>query len=314
MIQLEYKFFEELTSDKVIKLFDKIAPYIDKRVESYDRYRRKKFQTEFMKSLDKKVLVAFENYIVNMTKGYLSGKAPSFSFKNHANIPVESFSKYELEIKNILADNDNPTVFADLIHDFITTGAAYLYLTGDEKSDVKYHVSSSRSTFVIYDYMAQPNPIAMLRVFNRDNGKFLEVVTAKNKRRYNEKGVLEPFEDYDGYGNLVTLDEKPLFWEKVPVIPFEHPDGQAIFEPAIELIETYENLIANVRNMTQYNDSAKLVSYGNQSQNYTFIEDDEGNQVVNPLWLQEMRFMYEAPAFFCQTTCPSGRRAEILNG
>ncbi|MCL1988281.1 MAG: phage portal protein [Firmicutes bacterium] len=299
MIQLESDYFDNLDEKKIQSLIKRIEPYINKRVESYDRYRRKQSPNQFMRSAKGKVLVAFENYIVNMAKGYLSGKAPSFSFTNRDNLSEQDFFEYAAHVKKVLADNDNSSIFADLIHDFLTTGATYLCIIENAENEIEYHVSSSRSTVVVYDYMIEPNPIAMLRFHVRDNEKFLEITTANERARYNEKGERQGFYDYED-GEIRQIFKKELLWNKVPVIPFEDPDGQSIFEPALELIDTYENLLYNMKNMTQYNDNAKLLAYGTQAENAALFIDDNDNIVENPAWQQEIQRLLQSPAVHLQ--------------
>ncbi|MCL1995549.1 MAG: phage portal protein [Defluviitaleaceae bacterium] len=296
MIQKKKDFFENLDDKAVMGLLQQIQPYLTNREKLYKRYRRKPHPAQFMSGIDSRTLVGFEHYIVNMAKGYLAGKSPLYSFDETSETYTEEYAEMVDTIKRV---NDDSSVFAELIHSFISTGAAYLYISADENNNINYTPISGRGAIAIYDYAIRPRMTALLRTWQEDKEQIMEITTATSQRRYNSKGESISFEDYDENGVLRELHEKQLYWGAVPAVAFEQPDGIAIFEPAIDLIDVYENMLTNARNMTQYNDAAKIIIRNhNAHPNKYIIDPQTGEQTINPAWHQEIKEIYEAPAIF----------------
>ncbi|MCL1988867.1 MAG: phage portal protein [Firmicutes bacterium] len=299
MIQVKSSYFSEngdFNADpkkQIQELLTKAEPYFKHRTDLYDRYRRKTGVNNFMTG-KMGTLVAFEHSITGIAKGFLGGKTPVYSFDEN----TENYMEYEQYVSEIRKHNDDPSTFAELIHDFIVTGAAYIYISENTEKQVEYTKLSSRNTIVIYDYSVKPKPLALLRKWEQDSEKRIELITATSKRQFKADGEPLEFYDYNESGELDLIQEKPLYWGDVPVVGIEHPDGIAVFEPALELIDAYENMLTNMKNMTQYNDTAKLVSYGYSQVNQPMYLDEEGNERPNPAWQAEMDLLYQTPALF----------------
>lgn len=304
MIQLYKSYFDELNKEKIQNLVSLSHLYFDFRKELYRRYSRKDSPTSIVKGSSSRGAVMFEYYIVNFAQGYLSGKPPAYTVKKS-----EISDAYQDAIEDIRRYNDDAATFTELIHDYLITASAYLYITENEKNEIVYTRLDSRNTICIYDYGTPPYPIALLKVWTETDEKNnpierIEIITANSRRIYDGSGNAVMFDDYGEDGRIQSMIEKPLFWGDVPVVPFENPDSVAVFEPAVWLIDTYENLLTNIRNMTQYNDNAKLKISGYNAENEATITIDDGDgntkTIPNPARQTEERALYEAACLFLQ--------------
>lgn len=278
MIQLDPEQLEQYGPRELPGLLQKALPILQHRRNLYARYARKKSPDQMIhgqyRDGREQAVVAFEYYIVNMAQGYLGGKAPMYRVScihggqesgeaAHNGQGVSSREKqqdyaerYAQAIDRIRRYNDDAATVLELFHDYLITNAAYLYLWEDEDNEIRYGKRDSLQTAAIFDYSTPPNPIGAVETWMRegDGGKqFREVVltTRTKKTTFLEQGE----------GFQIT-GEEALQWGDAPVVPFENPDGIAVFEPALSMIDTYEQLVTNVRDMTQYNDEAKLLMSG----------------------------------------------------
>lgn len=261
MIQMTVEQLKSINKDNISALLQKIRPILQHRNDMYTRYARKISPIDTMSgSADSngksRAIVAFEFYIVNMVQGYLGGKAPVYSVQKGDKI--ESYVKdYTDAIEYIRRYNDDSATYIELIHDYLITSAAHLYVYENEDNEIVYTRFDSRQTVGIFDYATPPNQIGCVRTWNQtgNDGQqetAVEIITDE----YREKFI--------GKTGIFSIVDEPesLAWGDIPCITFEHPDGMAVFEPAISPIDTYEQLVNNIRNMTQYNDDAKLFVSG----------------------------------------------------
>ena len=330
MIQLDKSYFDDINSDKIQNLINLTQPYFKYRIEMYQRYTRKINITDIMKSMSgNQIMIPFEIYIVNMMKGYLSGKPPAYIVKERKS-PADDTDKktkpdfdekkeptytelYQDKIDYIRRYNDDGATFTELIHDFIITAAAFLYITENEQNEIVYTHLDSRNTACIFDYGTPPYPIALVKIWdetgaNGETVQKIEILTADKRRVFNKDGEQIPFIDYGEYGELREILEKPLFWGDVPIVAFENPDNISCFEPVTPLVEMYESIMTNTRNITKYNDEAKLKITGYRAENPILIDEDEiGSdgektgkkiKVPNPARTQEEESLYKAKALF----------------
>ncbi len=257
MLQMSVENLDDINSNNIRTLLDVVRPILNHRRAMYERYTRKTNPIGTMsgtidESGKERAIVAFEYYIVNMVQGYLGGKAPVYSVQKGDKI--ESYVKdYTDAIEYIRRYNDDSATYIELIHDYLITSAAHLYVYENEDNEIVYTRFDSRQTVGIFDYSTPPNQIGCIRTWRQKDVEnqdieVIELITSKEKKQFTGK-----------YGVYSQEDEaEALMWNDVPCVTFEHPDGIAVFEPAISSINTYEQLVNNVRNMTQYNDDAKL--------------------------------------------------------
>lgn len=323
MIQMTEAKFKSYNSENISEIVGLAHPYLNHRKELYERYTRKKKEYEFMGNGSKNIIVAFEYYIVNMVQGYLGGKAPMYTVskpsdyalkkkdkkliekavekvrealalnpkKYNEKIKTEYVKNFTEAIEYIRRYNDDAATYVEIIHDYLITAAAYLYVYENKDNEIVYARFDSRQTAAVYDYSLPQNLIGIVRVFSEKNadGKDVEAVELiDNERR-------RCFIDKQ-------LDEEhieELHWNNdVPCVAFENPDGIAVFEPSLGVVSAYETNLSNIKNMTKYNDEAKLILSGYQYESPRFIyaEDEDGNEerILNPERVSEEETVLQA--------------------
>lgn len=253
-----------------------IRPVLAHRQKLYERYCRKKTPYELMNGSGK--IEPFEYYIVKMAQGYLAGKAPSYRVNGKKKY-AKSFTD---AIERIRRYNDDGATFSDLMHDYLTTAAAYLYTYESEDNEIVYTRFDSRQTAAIFDYSVPANLIAVARVWQESgdaDGEILEIITDTERIRWR---------------NGKRTVEEELHWGDVPCAAAEEPDGIAIFEPALSSIGTYEQMVTNLASMTQYNDNAKLLLVGYTIPEDAYTVDENGQTVENKKRTEYETRLYKA--------------------
>ena len=274
-------------------------PYLEHRIDLYKKYARKLNENQFMGEGDAgKIVVAFEYYIVNMVQGYLGGKSPMYSVsrpsdytlsKNERGIIQKTSNKireaftgkkprYSDEQKKAYVDsfseaieyirryNDDAATYVEIVHDYLITTAAYIYVYENEDNEIVYTRFDSKQTAAVYDYATPPNMIGIVRMWKEKDMSgndidVIELIDDSLRRKFVDRVPQEPEE---------------LHWNDVPCVAFENPDGIAVFEPALETISAYETNLGNIRSMTKYNDEAKLVFIGYRYENDLTKKDEDG--------------------------------------
>lgn len=292
---------EYLTNEKHINvLVEQAKKVLRKRTQLYNRYTRK-FDNRDVK-------VNLEYFITNIASGYFGGKAPTYTIKQETDekkkksiaklfkkIVGENANKeeFQLVIDYIRDYNDDSSFYYDLVKDYFITGACY-GLNYQEEDNIRYAVTSSRQTIAIYDYSTPVNKIAIMRIWEElDSDGFkasmVEVITDEFK--YHWKNSRQQPKEY----KLNTNMNEEVQWSLVPAIAIENPDNLGIFEPVLSLIDAFETIIENNKNIFEYNDDAKLMVKGYQAENPMFILDETtGEQVINPARVLEDRKLLEA--------------------
>lgn len=323
MLQMTVEQLKSYNASNINELVQIVQPAIAHRLSLYQRYARKINENDTMhgaKGEDGKLkaIIPFEFYIVNMVQGYLGGKAPMYSVSTPSNYAIakakKSFfekvasaigmektaqkaadSRKQAYVKNytealeyIRQYNDDAATYIELLHDYLICTAAYLYIYENKDNEVVYTRFDARQTVAIFDYSTPANQIGLVRVWKQKNENqeeidVVEVITDESRTVYTD-GVL--------------TDSEVLQWDDVPGVAFENPDGIAVFEPAMSPIDTYEQITNNVKNMTQYNDSAKLLLSGYTAENEAIITDDNGDPIKNPKRIAEEEALYKAVALF----------------
>lgn len=293
MLQMTAEQLNHYNGENIDGLLSLARPILHHRRELYRRYTRKEHPNQFMsgeiKDGKKKAIVAFEYYIVNMVQGYLGGKAPMYSVRKGKK-PDGYVKSYMDAIAYIQRYNDDAATFIELLHDYLITAAANLYVYEDQYNEIRYVRFDSRQTVAIYDYSTPPNQIGAVRAWSQTDAdgneqQAVELITAEKRTLYLDG------EEQDEKGEM-------LQWGDVPCIAFEQPDSIAVFEPALSDIETYEQYVDNTRSMTQYNNDAKLLVSGYRPEEPRLIEDENGNLLLNHKRLAEEQAWLEAQIHF----------------
>ena len=285
MLQMSKEQIAQYGEENIGELLTLIQPYLAHREKLYKQYRRKNHENQLMGDGVKKKIVPFEYYIVNMVQGYIGGKAPMYSVSTPTDYALAKNSsgnsdeekadyvkRYTEAIEYIRRYNDDAATYVELVHDYLTTTAAYAYIYENENNEIVYARFDSRQTVGIYDFETPPNLIGVTRHWKQKDDKgndvdVIELITEQHRRRYNGSKI---------------IDEEELAWDDVPCIALEQPDGIAIFEPAAGEIAAYENNLNNVMNMTQYNDNAKLLLKSYRFSSDALKMDSAGNMIPNP--------------------------------
>lgn len=248
MIQMSKERFEGCPVSELVQL---ATPVLQHRERLYRRYARKADNQQMMGFELERSIMPFEYYIVNMAQGYLGGKAPAYSVRKGDR--GEGYAgEYNATIQQIQRYNDDGATFMELMHDYLITCAAYLYAYESGANEIVYTRLDARQTVAFCDYSTPPNLIGLARVWQEGKDTVVERVTGQDRRLYrNGRPEGEP---------------EPHHWGDVPAVAFEQPDGIAVFEPALSVIDAYEQIANNIRSMTRYNDEAKLMISGYVSQ------------------------------------------------
>lgn len=271
MIQLSN--LTELEEKDISKLDTIITPELQKRASLYERYKRKQNDSELISSDGKTTKITFEKYIVDIASGYLSGKAPNYAVTNvvnkeRKNVIQKMLSKIvgekdyinemEVLIDFITKYNDDGNEHYQLVKDVLITSGAYEIIYENNNNEIVYSRLDPLQTVAIWDYNVPKNIVGLVRKWQEQD------VNSKtyNKIQIIDKNGTRTYENSTGNYKVVLNENGEEIennnWKDVPAIVIEQEDGLSIFEPVIDLINAYQQLIQNTRNLFQYNDEAKL--------------------------------------------------------
>ena len=301
MLQMQLSYLDN--EKNVSTIVQKAKEVLKHRQMLYDRYRRK---------VDAEIKVPLEYYIANIATGYFGGKAPKFTIKQEKDENKKQIILKVLEKKvgenadadelKILIDyindyNDLPAFFYELVFDYMTTNACYWIEYETEDNEIVFARVPSLQTVAIYDYSTPIQKIGGIRIWTEidDDGfdaDMVEIITADSKRYY-KNSRKQPDEYKED-----TEAKEDVKWNLVPFNAVENPDELCIYEPVLTLIDAYETIIENNKNLFEYNDDAKLKITGFTPQNPLMIQDENGNWIKNPERTKEDNLILEAPTFY----------------
>lgn len=318
---------EENIANNINTLWGKAIPILQHRKYLYDRYTRKNDTSD--------VIVALEFYISTIASGYFGGKEPQYKVKKvnetQKGILKKIFQKvfgdknnsdeFQTIIDYITKYNDNGSFFYDCVKDYINTGSCYGLVYENKDNEVVYAHTSSLTSVAIWNYETPSQKIGLLRYWteNSNNGGLdihLELITKNYKKHYIggietttiNKDTKVDFKEKKGEDT--KKKNKKMYWDDLPVFAVENPDGLALFENVITLINKHEQVIKNNANIFDYNDNAKLKVTGFEPQNDTLIDakdengetklDNNGNPIMikNPARIAEDNAILNAKVFY----------------
>lgn len=293
MIQISN--LETLEATDVPKLLKLIKPVLKKREKLHKKYTRDASASTVMFSNSvNKTVIPFEKFITDLAAGYTSGK-PIYSvsdtndedkLKLLTNLldkkqKEEDYKKgMEIIIDYVSSYNDDETENYDLIHDILELTSCYEIIYENDKNEIVYSRYDPLQTVAIYDYSSPVNLIGLVRTWEEKdiNDKSQTIVELTDKfgtRKYVSQGKV-----------FIESDMINHEWGDVPAIAVE--SNFAIFETCEDIINSYEQLIQNVRNTYQYNDSdCKMKITGYTPENPMVIENDKGELIVNQARVKE---------------------------
>ena len=321
-IQYSEDFLDEKNiANNINVLWGKALPILQYRKKLYDRYTRKYDTND--------VIVALEFYISTIASGYFGGKEPQYKVRKinetQKGILQKVFEKvfgdknnpdeFQAIIDYITKYNDNGSFFYDCVKDYINTGACYGLVYENKDNEVVYAHTSSLTSIAIWNYETPSQKIGLLRPWyeNSKDGiiTHLELITKNYKKHYIdgiEKKSINNSSKFEFKEKIE--DSKEVLWNDLPVFAVENPDGLALFENVITLINKHEQVIRNNANIFQYNDDAKLKITGFTPENEAVIEatnedgttktDSNGNPIMiqNPARVAEDNAILNAKVFY----------------
>jgi len=316
---------EELKSEDMQKLVDMITPELNKRKELYLRYKRKAKNSDLIyQNADKKNgVVPLERYIINVSSGYLGGKAPKYIVENTSDKEKQGIikqllnkiigeNKYQKEME-VLIDyitnyNDDNNEHYTLVKDILTFSACYEYIYENQDNEIVYGRLDPLQTVAIWDYSTPSNIVGLVRYYQEKdiNDKETEVIELIDKtglRVFKNKVNVKIPSQKKKWEETKNLDEKgkdknKFYWNDVPAICVEQAEGTALFESVIDLIKDYEQLLQNGVNTFQYNDQAKLKVTGYAPEEPLTKTTKNGDIIKNEKREQEDRMFLEAKVFY----------------
>lgn len=309
MIQLSN--VKKIENKDIPKIVSLVEQELNERKKLYKRYSRKDKLYEIVGSNDKKkVVVPFERYIINNATGYLAGKAPSYEIeefvkdekknvikklldKIFVNSAKTSKEEMEVIIDYITRYNDDKSEHYRLMKDILTVRAGYEILYQSNDDEIVYSRLDPLQTIAIWDYSVPKNLLAVVNLheekdINGKSEKVLTIIDSESERKF--RGSQETY----------TKDNKEgkHQWGDVPAIVVELQDNTGLFEPVIDLIDAYQELVKNIKETFSYNNNAKLKVTGYRPSNELLIPNDKGQLVVNPDRELEDRTMLDMSVFY----------------
>lgn len=290
----------EYSASDIPKLINKVTPILDKRKRLHEKYSRGATDKILMYSNDndgKEVTkLPFEKFITDLATGYTAGK-PRYTVQTSKDeeknrIIQELIGKepkdddysrgMEILIEYITNYNDDETENYDLIHDIFELTSCYEVIYENEDNEIVYAKYNPLQTVATWDYDIPANLTGLVRVWDERTAtdqiiQKCEITDINGSRTYRVS---------NGFSEEIEEQRNNASWGDVPAIAVE--TDYSIFEKCEDVISAYEQLVQNVRNTYQYNDSdckLKIVNY--QPQNPMTTIDDNGNTVINQARIEE---------------------------
>ena len=299
---------EYQTSD-IPNLIAKVKPILNKRKRLHDKYSRGATDSKLMYSnrdmgsADSlnvpdltKTKLPFEKFITDLATGYTAG-SPRYTVETSKDekkneliknllgkdIRDDTYSEsMKILIEYITNYNDDETENYDLIHDIFELTSCYEILYENEENEITYAKYDPLQTVATWDYSIPANLTGLVRIWSEKDAQGTEtekceITDINGSRTYSlrENFVTEVVEERNNFG-----------WGDVPAIAVE--TDYAIFEKCEDVIAAYEQLVQNIRNTYQYNDSdCKLKITNYMPQNPMTTTDEKGNVIINQARIQE---------------------------
>ena len=309
MIQLSN--IKSLEEKDIPKLVETVKAELDKKAKLYERYRRKTKDSEIITGKDK-LNISFEKYIIDNASGYLGGKEPTYEVQVTSDkqkqgllkkilqkvIPSESYAdEMKTIIDHIVDYNDDGTENYSLVKDLLTTASCYEILYENNDNEIVYTRKDPLQTQAIWDYSVPRNLIGIVNLYEETD---IDGTTKTVVQLTDDVGT-RVYKGNSGSSFYERIeDEEPANhnWGDVPYDVVEIPDGIGLFEPVIDLIDAYEELVQNIKNTFKYNDKAKLKVTGYRPNEPLLIKDETGKLVENKARVQEDEALLKAPVFY----------------
>ena len=287
---------DEYQAKDIPQLLKSIRPILEKRKDLHEKYTRQATSSKLMYSgKNEDTIVPFEKYITDLATGYLSGK-PVYSvtdtldedkvrllknLRDKETKDKEYKKGMEIVIDYVTGYNDDATEHYNLVHDILELTSCYELLYENEDNEIVYSKYDPLQTVATWDYEIPANLTGLVRVWDEKDldGKVSTMVELTDKhgtRTYETNTKNE----------VVEKEVRNHKWGDVPGFAIE--TDYSVFECCEDVIQAYEQLIQNIRNTYQYNDTdckMKITNY--TPDNPMTIVDEDGNPTINPARLLE---------------------------
>lgn len=302
-------------------LFDEVDAVLKKRQDLWERYSRGISFESIGQDNKEKLEILFEKFIVDTATGYLSGpitydvdvssdveKKIGRTIFGREGVDEAMADELRYVINTLATDNNDPVEETLLFKQALLFGSTYERVWENGENQLKYVNLDALNTVAIWDNSIDPQVVAVVSAFEtkEDNTTkyWYRVYTSDKITIYSRENRTEANAKMDR--NLKEEDKKDHNWGKVPVIVYE--SNFSILDKCASLITAYQDLLNNVRNTYQYNDTdCKMKIVGYRAQNTVMIPNPKyvegGNQprmILNPARQEEDKYILAGKTFFCE--------------
>ena len=346
MIRITKNIKDEFNNNKISQLFEEIDKVLQKRQSIQERYLRGITSTNV--ASDSSVQVFFEKFITDLAAGYLSGEVTynaeiideseqnAYKLLHPSNTtPLDASTAAELKyiLTTLASKNDDPKVLKALFHDAVLYGAAYerqldLASSSSTEPNYTYYPLSALNTVAIFPTdisdIEQQNAVALVSVYtldarnsedNQEHTLYYCIECNPYTNNY-MTSIYDKTNNQDAtsqYKSVITLKQEKPSSHKIPTFSVFEPDPQvSIIDPIVSLVTAYENIMNNLNDLYQYNDTdAKLKISGYRPENPLTIPNPEFDPakpvsssnpetIVNPAREIEDNYLMNSKTFFVQ--------------
>ena len=352
MIKISKNLKDEYADGKISELFDEIDSVLQKRASIQERYLRGITSTEMGSDAGVQVFFEkfITDLAAGYLSGEITYNAeivdqseePAYRLLHPSNTqPLDPDTAAQLKfiITTLSSKNDDPRVLKALFHDAVLYGAAYereldLVNNNPDETETKndpnytYYPLSALNTVAIFSTdiadAQQQNPVGIVTVYtldkrnsedNQEHTLYYCVECNPYTNNY-ATSIYDKTTKEDAtsqYSTVITLKEETPSTHNIPTFSVFEPDPQvSIIDPIISLVSSYENIMNNLNNLYQYNDTdAKLKISGYRPENPLTIPNPDFNpekpisssnpdKILNPARVVEDEYLQNSKTFFVQ--------------
>lgn len=223
---------EELTPEVVQRFITTFSTTEKPRLDKWYRYYIGDQDIIYKTVVDEsqpnnRIITNFCKEIADSYNGYITGN--QISYNSDANIEP---------ITKVLDYNDSHSEDTNLLRDALIFGVGYETMWIDKWGNQRFKKLDPRQTIPVYDNTIDGELLAVIRfytVYQPDGAyrKFVEIYDDKTVRTYHADGPLE------------LIEERPHFYNQVPVIVFElNEEHRSIYDNIMSLQDAYNNILS----------------------------------------------------------------------
>ena len=309
--------------DKINKndLFDQVDAVLSKRQRLWERYSRGiSFEDDGQKDNKDKLEILFEKFIVDTATGYLSGPITydvDVSSEVEKKIGKTIFGREGVDetmadelryvINTLASDNDDAVEETLLLRQALLYGSTYERVWENQFNKLQYLNLDALNTVAIWNNAIDPEVVAVVSAFETKEDTltkyWYKVYLSNQIIVYSRENRTEI--NVNAERSLKLEEKKDHNWGQVPVIVYE--SDFSIIDKCASLITAYQDLLNNVRNTYQYNDTdCKMKIVGYRAQNPIMIPNPKKGQpnqpdmILNPARQQEDDYVLSGKTFYVE--------------